>query len=165
MTELQNTQSKNRTAKRNKSTSIIQYFDLRNRIFPAVAVKKEVRVISDFSPPGHCGRGRIPVIQQPSGYSHSMPGAQGSVRACVFSHSVSVMSDCNPMDCSSPGSSVHGISQGRILEWVAIPLSRGSSQPRDRTCISSLQDWEADSLPLSHQGSPKWPPIILLMAD
>ena len=42
---------------------------------------------------------------------------------------------CNLMDCSPPGSSVHGILQARILEWVAIPFSRGSSQPRDRTCI------------------------------
>ena len=38
---------------------------------------------------------------------------------------------CKPMDCSPPGSSVHGILQARILEWVAIPFSRGSSQPRD----------------------------------
>ena len=42
---------------------------------------------------------------------------------------------CNLMDCSPPGSSVHGILQARILEWVAIPFSRGPSQPRDRTCI------------------------------
>ena len=42
---------------------------------------------------------------------------------------------CDPMDCSPPGSSVHGILQARILEWVAISSSRGSSQPsRDRTC-------------------------------
>ena len=40
---------------------------------------------------------------------------------------------CDPMDCSLPGSSVHGIFQARILEWVAVPSSRGSSQPRDRT--------------------------------
>ena len=39
----------------------------------------------------------------------------------------------DPMDCSSPGSSVYGILQPRILEWVAIPFSRGSSQPRDWT--------------------------------
>ena len=38
---------------------------------------------------------------------------------------------CDPMDCSLPGSSVHGILQAKILEWVAIPFSRGSSQPRD----------------------------------
>ena len=36
---------------------------------------------------------------------------------------------CNPMDCSPPGFSVHGILQARILEWVAIPFSRGSSRP------------------------------------
>ena len=41
----------------------------------------------------------------------------------------------DPMDCSPPGSSVHGILQARILEWVAISFSRGSSWPRDRTCI------------------------------
>ena len=38
---------------------------------------------------------------------------------------------CNPMDCSLPGSSIHRIFQARILEWVAISFSRGSSQPRD----------------------------------
>ena len=40
---------------------------------------------------------------------------------------------CGPMDCSPLGSSVHGILQARISEWVAMPFSRGSSQPRDRT--------------------------------
>ena len=43
---------------------------------------------------------------------------------------------CDSMDCSLPGSSVHGILQARILEWVAIPFSRGSSQPRDGTQVS-----------------------------
>ena len=42
------------------------------------------------------------------------------------------------MDCSAPGSSIHGISQARILEWVAISFFRGSSQPRDLTQISCL---------------------------
>ena len=45
---------------------------------------------------------------------------------------------CNPLDCSPPGSSVHGILQARILEWVAIPFFRGSSQPRDRTYVSCI---------------------------
>ena len=48
---------------------------------------------------------------------------------------------CNPMDCSLPGCSVHGILQARILEWVAISLSRGSSQPTDWTpasCVSCI---------------------------
>ena len=43
---------------------------------------------------------------------------------------------CNPLDCSPPGSSVHGILQARILEWVTISVSRGSSWPRDRTQVS-----------------------------
>ena len=55
------------------------------------------------------------------------------VWACVLS-CVQLFDD--PMDCSLPGSSVQGISQARILEWVAISSSRGSSQPRDWTCIS-----------------------------
>ena len=45
---------------------------------------------------------------------------------------------CNPMDCSPSSASVHGISQARILEWVAIPFSMGSSRPRDRTFISCI---------------------------
>ena len=45
---------------------------------------------------------------------------------------------CNPTDCSSPGSSVHEIFQARILEWVAISFSRGSSQPRDQTWVSCI---------------------------
>ena len=43
---------------------------------------------------------------------------------------------CDPVDCSLPGSSVHGILQARILEWVAMPSSRGSSRLRDRTHVS-----------------------------
>ena len=45
---------------------------------------------------------------------------------------------CHPMDCSSPGSSIHGVSQARRLEWVAISFSRGSFWPRDWTHISCL---------------------------
>ena len=47
---------------------------------------------------------------------------------------------CEPMDCSLPGSSVHGIFQAVVLDWVAIPFSRGSSQPRDRTQVSHIVD-------------------------
>ena len=45
---------------------------------------------------------------------------------------------CGPMDCSPQGSSVHGIFQARILEWVAISFSKGSSQPRDLTHVSYI---------------------------
>ena len=54
---------------------------------------------------------------------------------------------CDPMDCSLPGSSVHGILQAGILEWVAMPSSRGPSRSKDRTCISRLPQWQAGSLP------------------
>ena len=70
----------------------------------------------------------------------------------------------SPMDCSPPGSSVHGISQARILEWVAISFSTASSQPWDRTHISSIscigrwilyhwvsrEVWLPSTLPLNH---------------
>jgi len=45
---------------------------------------------------------------------------------------------CNSMDCSPLGSSVHGFLQARTLEWVAMPSSRESSQPRDQTQISCI---------------------------
>ena len=45
---------------------------------------------------------------------------------------------CNPMDCSLPYSSIHGVFQARVLEWVAISFSRGSSQPRDQTWVSRI---------------------------
>ena len=48
---------------------------------------------------------------------------------------------CDPMDCSSPGSSVHGLLQARILQQVAIPFSRESSQPRDWAHISRIGRW------------------------
>ena len=56
---------------------------------------------------------------------------------CVCCH-FSCVWLCNSIDCSLPGSSVHGILQARILEWVAMPSSRGSSQPRDQTHISCI---------------------------
>ena len=43
---------------------------------------------------------------------------------------------CDPIGCSLPGSSVHGILQARILEWLAISSSRGSSRPKDRTWVN-----------------------------
>ena len=51
---------------------------------------------------------------------------------------LSCLTLCDPMDCSLPGSSVHGIFQARILEWIAISFSRGSSWPRDRTQVSRI---------------------------
>ena len=61
---------------------------------------------------------------------------------------------CHPMDCSLPGSSVHGILQERILERVVISSSRGSSHPRDPNCISYIYlHWQVGSLPLVPPGN------------
>ena len=55
--------------------------------------------------------------------------------ACMVSR-FSLIWLCNPVDCSPPGSSAHGILQARKLQWVAMPSSRGSFQRRDRICVS-----------------------------
>ena len=62
---------------------------------------------------------------------------------------------CDPMDCSLPGSSVHGIFQAIVLEWIAISFSRGSSWPRDGTWVSHILDrrftvWATRELPQSY---------------
>ena len=59
------------------------------------------------------------------------------VCACMHVKSLqSCVTLCDSMDCSPPGSSVHGVFQVRILEWVVIPFSRGSSRPRDQAHVS-----------------------------
>ena len=56
----------------------------------------------------------------------------------------SCLTPCDPVDCSPPGSSVHGILQARILEWGAISSSRGSSQPWDQTYVSVTPALQVD---------------------
>ena len=63
-------------------------------------------------------------------------GSAFSCHCAVCSATQSCLTPCHPMDCSPPVSTAHGILQARILEWVAMPSSRGSSQPRDQTGIS-----------------------------
>ena len=75
-------------------------------------------------------------------------------RACECVHTQLLLSCpglCDPMDCSLPGSSVHGTLQERTLEWVSLLSSRGSSRHRDQTWISSPH---AGSLRLNHGGAP-----------
>ena len=73
---------------------------------------------------------------------------------CLVAQSCPTLGD--PMDCSRPGFSVHGILQGRMLEWAANPLSRGSSQPRDQPGSPALQ---VDSLLSEPPGKPMVPAI------
>ena len=59
------------------------------------------------------------------------------IHVCLYAKSPQLCpTACNPMDSSPPGSSVHGIIQARILEWVFLPSSREFSQPRDRIHVS-----------------------------
>ena len=60
-----------------------------------------------------------------------------NARSCLVA---SVMSDSVTLDCSTLGSSAHGILLASILEWVAMPSSRGSSLPKDRTSVSCMAD-------------------------
>ena len=69
---------------------------------------------------------------------------------------------CYPMDCTPPGSSVHGILQARILEWVAISFSTRSSQTRDWTSVFCI-GWQI-LYHLSHQGSPR-ETFVMLWAE
>ena len=60
---------------------------------------------------------------------------------------------CDPVDCNPSGSSVHGILQARIMEWVAISCSKGSSRPSQGTRTSAcLLHWQVGSLPLVPPG-------------
>ena len=83
---------------------------------------------------------------------------------------------CDPMDCSLPGCSVHGILQARILEWVAISFCRGSSQPRDGTRVSHIAGrcftlWATREAPVISQMVPnkgycsQWREVIPALAS
>ena len=73
------------------------------------------------------------------------------VKVSEFMSAQSCPTVCDHMDCSLPGSSVRGIFQVRVLEWVTISFSRGSSRPRDRTGSPTL---EADALTSEPPGKP-----------
>ena len=84
-------------------------------------------------------------------------GSRVPIYICLLKMKVNVLvaqsclTFCDPTDCSLPGSSVHGISQARILEWVAISFSRGSSCPRDQIQVSCIA---ADSSTSEPPGKP-----------
>ena len=73
-------------------------------------------------------------VSQKQKYKHSIKSESESEVAQSFP------TPCDPMDCSLPGSSVHGIFQAIVLEWIAIAFSRGPSQPKDRTRVSHNVD-------------------------
>ena len=80
-----------------------------------------------------------------------------NIFACMHAESLQFcLTLCDPVDGSLPDSSVHGSLQTKSLDWVAMPSSRGSSGPRDQTCISCLMHWQACSLPLVPPRKPQW---------
>ena len=70
---------------------------------------------------------------------------------------------CNPLDCSPPGSSLHGIFLGKNTEVDCHSSSRGSSQPKDQSFVSCFLHWQADSLQLSHLGSQRKPLLLTVI--
>ena len=79
------------------------------------------------------------------------------MHTCVCAKSLqSCPTLCNPMNCNLPGFSVHGILQTRILEWVAMPSSRGSPQLRDQIHVSSVSCIGGSSLSLAPPGKPRY---------
>ena len=88
-----------------------------------------------------------PLLLKPSLHPHFMGSLPSYVPVSLFRvcsmRAVCLVTQpsltpCDPLDCSPPGSPVHGILQATMLEGVALPFSRGSSQPRDQTCVSCI---------------------------
>ena len=87
------------------------------------------RSLVDYSPWGHKELDMTEVTT----YAHPCMNTSGVESESVVAQSCPTL--CDPMDCIPPGSSIHGIFQARVLEWVAISFSRRSSQPRDQTWV------------------------------
>ena len=105
-------------------------------------------VEDDFT--SHSAARTKPLVYTDSKWPGSLAVPSGITRVsvcecvCMCMHTPSCPILCDPMDCSPPGSSIHGILQARILEWVAFSFSRGSSRLKGRTyisCISCLGRW------------------------
>ena len=100
----------------------------------------------------HYSDGEVPITKrQPKDSNLNSTKVYLCFKCCCCLVAKSFLTLCDPIDCNPPGLSIHRISQARILEWVALPFSRGSPWIRDQT---SLLHWQADSLQLSPQGSP-----------
>ena len=87
-------------------------------------------------------------------HSSKAKGLCHSVCVCIFKSLQSCLPLCDPMDCSPPGSSVHGILQARILEWLPGPPPGDPPDPGIEWRLSCLLRWQAGSSPPSHLGSP-----------
>ena len=103
------------------------------------------------------------VIQTSCQWQARMESSQALLSPLMYVCAQTPQALCNPIDCIPPGSSVHEIFQARILEWVAISSSRGSSRPRDQTCVSCIAGgfFPAEPLGKPHYHSHLQSPLLL----
>ena len=125
-------------------------------LIPSVEVESSMLLLADFvSRSSHC----LHFYLKDAKYFLLGRSWSWRKREDILSLWCSVARSCltlrNPMDCSPPCSSAHGIFQARILEWGVISYSRRPPQPRDQTCICVSCIWQVDSLPLVPPGKPK----------
>ena len=106
-----------------------------------------------WNPSPRCAQARA-WLSNLTDHTRANPPAPVIRKECVCAKSLqSYLTFCDPVDYSSPCSSVHTFLQARILEWAAVPSSRGSSRPKDGTHVSwCLLHWHAGSLPLAPPG-------------
>ena len=124
-------------------------------VYPRCPLPNPGPLLLPSLPPKHCptlkGWDSCSKTSPTCSQAHEVPCYDDPRHLCVCdSLSVSL---CNLMDCSPPGSSRHGILQARILEWVAFPFSRGSSQPQGLN--PGLPHCKRILYRLSHQGRPR----------
>ena len=120
------------------------------------AVQSLVEELRSHTPLGHktkhkteavlCVRAQpCPTLCNPTDYRSKSVVQSMFKRCCLRAKSLqSCLTICDPMACSPPGSSIHGILQARVLDWVASSYSRGHSWPKDWThisCVSCIGRW------------------------
>ena len=124
-----------------KDITIFSYLTSRYVLFrQGIWQAQDMNIVISRAPPSNGLWWRLQMERPLAGIEFSVISmCVGGVCVCVCVCSLSCLTLCNPLDCSPQGSSVHGIFQARILEWVASSFSRGSSWSRNRTrvfCVS-----------------------------
>ena len=130
------------------TTPLSPYSGQNVKSWPPFKVAPHLLLSPDPRPPpsapvSSCGLLRTPIPNRPR-----VPCG----RACRVAHSCPTPWD--PVDCSPPGSSVHGTLQARTLEWAATSFSRRSPRPRGGSASPTLPHWQAGSLLLAPPGKP-----------
>ena len=126
----------------------------RKYILPSIFHLETFSIIETSSHFCHFDFSWLIIIQSPPLFHYS-PSCKNNELKCEVLVTQSCPTLCEPMDCTLPGSSVHSIFQAWILEWAAIPFSRGSSWLRNQTWVSSTAGSAVFLYCLRHQGLPR----------